>query len=617
MVALREITEAAASTLDLERSSVWFYNEDRSAIKCHDLYERNLSRHSEGVELAATDYPAYFQALENTRAIAAHDAHTDPRTSEFSESYLSPLGITSMLDASIRFKGKTVGMICNEHVGPARQWGLEEESFAGALADMISQGMEASERKQAEEALRQREEQLRQAQKMEAIGQLAGGVAHDFNNLLTAIIGYSDYLQEELGEAHPLGKMVGEIKKSRWEAAALTAQLLAFSRKQVLQPELLDLNAVVGDMEEMVRRLIGEDIDLVTELSPELGKTKADPAQIKQIILNLASNARDAMPEGGNLTLSTENLELGEDDLSGRLGATVGRYVILTVSDTGSGMDEETLEHVFEPFFTTKKLGKGTGLGLASVYGIVKQSGGYIQVLSKLGSGTKFRFYFPQTSKPVGQRKPPAAIRESLRGSETILLVEDEIKVLRIVRLYLQREGYTVLEARNGAEALQVVKESKQPIHLLLSDVVMPVMSGPELAQLLTAQHKEIKLLYTSGYADHPLVQPRFPEQSMSFSRSPSIGKRYCGKCGMFWTHRKASGSNGNPSESSHADQRRPQLVRGAEAGGAGAVTRAATVRERAIGTATQIRAAPVPPVLSAVEGSEVEGTARERWLIQ
>lgn len=342
---------------------------------------------------------------------------------------------------------------------------------------------------------------------------------HDFNNLLTSIIGYCDFLREDLGQSHPLGKMVDGIRESGMQAAALTNQLLAFSRKQVLQPKLININEIVAGMENMLARLIGEDIKVVTDLNPELGQTKVDPDQIKQIILNLASNARDAMSKGGIFTLATENKEIDVGDVDSQLGATVGHYVVLSVSDTGSGMDGETLAHIFEPFFTTKEVGKGTGLGLASVYGIVKQSGGYIHASSELGSGTKFRIYFLRVYSAVPEHKPPAKIQESLGGSETVLLVEDAIQVRQMLSLFLQKKGYTVLEAANAAEALQIAKESKQPIHLLLTDMVMPGMSGPELAEHLTVHRKDMKVLYISGYASHPLVQHRMPQDRTFLSK--------------------------------------------------------------------------------------------------
>ncbi|MCH7978144.1 MAG: PAS domain S-box protein, partial [Acidobacteria bacterium] len=380
-----------------------------------------------------------------------------------------------------------------------------------------------TEQKQMAEALQEKEEQLRHAQKMEAIGQLAGGVAHDFNNLLTGIIGYSDVLLKKLGPGHPLLKQAGQIKKAGDQAAVLTGQLLAFSRKQVLQPQVVDLNEIVAGMDEMLRRLVGDNITLVTSLRPALGKTTADPGQIEQVILNLVSNARDAMPKGGTLTIATENIE--RKQATGYPGpeTKAGRHVMLTVTDTGSGMDGETLAHVFEPFFTTKEKGKGTGLGLASVYGIVRQSGGHIQVSSELGRGTKFQIYLSRVDedKTLPAPKPDSVQPVPSGGWETILLVEDSDQVRELVCQCLQDEGYTVLAASKSAEAVQIAAKGKQKIGMLLTDVIMPGMSGPDLAQIILKDHKDIKVLYLSGYSDHPLVRQGISKPNISFLAKP------------------------------------------------------------------------------------------------
>ncbi len=386
---------------------------------------------------------------------------------------------------------------------------------------VMTHAEDITERERMAEALRQREEQLRHAQKMEAIGQLAGGVAHDFNNLLTGIIGYSDLLMKKLGPDHPFLKQAGQIKKAGDQAAVLTGQLLAFSRKQVLQPQVVDLNHIVTEMDEMLRRLLGEDITLVTALSPALGKTKADPSQIEQVILNLVSNARDAMPEGGTLTIATKNIERKQTNGHPGPKTKARRHVMLTVSDTGRGMDGETLEHIFEPFFTTKEKGKGTGLGLASVYGVVQQSGGHIQVSSTPGQGTKFQIYLSQVDIAASTPKPDAVQPVPSGGRETILLVEDSDQVRELVCQCLQDEGYTVLAASISAEAVQITKEGKQKIDMLLTDVIMPGMSGPDLAQLLTKNRKDLKVLFLSGFSDHPLVQQGISKPNISFLAKP------------------------------------------------------------------------------------------------
>ena len=365
------------------------------------------------------------------------------------------------------------------------------------------------------------EEQLLQARKMEAVGMLAGGVAHDFNNILTAIIGYSELLLREINPYDPRHSDVKEIKKAADRAAALTAQLLAFSRRQILQPTVLDLNATVANMGKMLRRLIREDIDLLTVLDPALGRVKADPAQIEQVIVNLAVNARDAMPQGGKLTIETANVVLDEDYARRHAEVQPGAYVMLAVSDTGVGMDAETLSHIFEPFFTTKEVGKGTGMGLATVYGIVKQSEGHIWVYSEPGQGTTFKIYLPRIEEALESSKRVSIPAESLQGSETILLVEDEDVVREPVRRVLSQNGYTVLEARHGGEALQVCEQHEGPIHLLVTDVVMPRMSGRELAERLASLHPGMKVLYISGYTDNAIAHRGVLEPGTAFLQKP------------------------------------------------------------------------------------------------
>jgi two-component system, cell cycle sensor histidine kinase and response regulator CckA len=345
------------------------------------------------------------------------------------------------------------------------------------------------------------EEQFRQAQKMEAVGRLSGGVAHDFNNLLGVIIGYSEILQEGLPVGHHLRHSADEILAAGRRAAGLTRQLLAFSRQQVLEARVLNLNSVVRDTETMLRRLIGEDIDLTSELDPNLGTTKADPGQLEQVIMNLAVNARDAMPQGGKLIIETGNTEMDELFVQ-RYPYPVqpGSYIRLTVSDTGTGMDAATRARIFEPFFTTKAKGQGTGLGLSMVYGVVKQSGGYIDVYSELGLGTTFKIYLPRVDEAVEPVNPAASLAKTLRGTETVLLVEDEAALRDLTSSVLQGCGYTVLEAKNGGEALDVSQHHEGAIDLLLTDVVMPGISGRVLADQLLQLRPQIKIVYMSGY---------------------------------------------------------------------------------------------------------------------
>jgi nitrogen-specific signal transduction histidine kinase len=365
------------------------------------------------------------------------------------------------------------------------------------------------------------EAQFLQAQKMEAIGRLAGGIAHDFNNMLTVIEGYSALLLENLHLQDPRRRAIEEIKKAAERSSALTRQLLAFSRKQTLQPVLLDLNATVTEMSNMLHRLVGEDIAVLTQLAPALEPVKVDPGQIEQIIMNLAVNARDAMPDGGTLMIETANVAFDERSRPLHPEIPPGSYVLLAVSDTGQGMDEAIKAHLFEPFFTTKEPGKGTGLGLASVYGIIKQSGGYISVYSEIGHGTTFNIYLPQTAAEAPVSPPSLLTAERLQGTETVLLVEDEATVRELISHVLEMDGYTVLEVSQGDEAVALGAQYPGIIHLLMTDVVMPGMSGPQLARRLIEVRPELKVLYLSGYIEHPLIQRGVLEPSVAFLQKP------------------------------------------------------------------------------------------------
>lgn len=829
---IREITEIAAQTLETSRVSVWLYNQDKSKIKALDLYELNSDSHSDGFELAESDYPKYFKSLGKEETIAAHDAHKDKRTKEFTESYLVPLGITSMLDVPIRVSGKVIGVVCHEHQGEMREWKLDEQNFAGSVAAIIAVIVEGYERRQAEEALRRSQEQfsslidsiegivweadaktfeckfisqqaerllgypienwlnipnfridhiypedrervmetcyesarklenfeleyrmiaadgrivwlhdivkvddsnpdavrlrgvivditrskenetaiaeankraiqeyarllerlatlgqklgaardlraiynavlkfsydsvpcsalfislydsehntrksvymwyngnekdvsnlepfpvgagpvgqaikkeeviiidnyldlvdkkpaniylgydedsrepqstviapmkikgkivgvievqsyelaaytqehasamhmaanlvanaienvqlleqeklsseqLRQSQKLESVGRLAGGIAHDFNNMLTAINGYTDLTLRRLKSDDSLRRNLEEIKKAGERSAMLTQQLLAFSRQQILQPKILDINEIVLDTGKMLQRLISEDITLKLIPNSESKFIKADPGQFAQVIMNLAVNARDAMPKGGNLTIETADVFLDEKFAAIHLPIRSGKYIMLAISDTGTGISDEILEHIFEPFYTTKETGKGTGLGLAMVYGIVKQSGGYIWVDSQIGKGSVFKIYLPLVDKAAKLAESVNRSEEVPNGTETILLVEDEEIVRNMSRQILETCGYKVIEAHNGLEALSVCKETKCKIDLVLTDVVMPKMSGRQLAEKLKFFCPEVKVLYMSGYADDEIVRQGLVQTGANFIQKP------------------------------------------------------------------------------------------------
>ncbi len=374
-------------------------------------------------------------------------------------------------------------------------------------------------RKRAEEALRKSEDQLRQAQKMEAVGNLAGGVAHDFNNLLTVILGYSAMLADDLGAEHPGRPRLAAIEEAGQSAAALTRQLLAFGRKQILEPKIVDLGKSVVKIERMLRRLIGEDIDLTVHSTTPLDPVFVDPGQVDQIIMNLAVNARDAMSTGGQLTIETANVVLDERYAAEHVGVVPGPHVMLSVSDTGVGMDRATQARIFEPFFTTKEAGKGTGLGLSTVFGIVQQSGGSIFVYSELGKGTTFKIYFPCARRLATVTDETSGSDGAYRtGSETILLVEDDARVRSVARTILDRAGYVVLEANTGSEALTFADAHPATIHLLLTDVVMPAMGGPELADRLRLRHPATKVLFMSGYTDHSIVHQGVLSSGVAFA---------------------------------------------------------------------------------------------------
>ena len=378
-----------------------------------------------------------------------------------------------------------------------------------------------TELKRSEEERAVLQEQLRQSQKVEAIGHLAGGIAHDFNNLLTVIKGYSELSRMGLKEGDTLRENIDEIQNAAERAASLTRQLLAFSRRQVMEMKVIDLNTLLRDLEKMLRRVIAEDIELALQLAEDLERVMADVGQIEQVIMNLAVNARDAMPSGGNLTIETANVELDESYARSHIDVKPGHYVMLSVSDTGMGMTPEVRERIFEPFFTTKEKGKGTGLGLSTVYGIVQQSKGHIWVYSAQGRGTTFKIYLPRVNEPLEEIRKEVLKEELPRGNETILIVEDEEEVRKLAGKILERQGYRILETFNGDEALVVCERCRSPIHLMLADIVMPGMSGSELAKRLKPLYPEIKILYMSGYTDDAIVRHGVLEKGVNYIQKP------------------------------------------------------------------------------------------------
>jgi signal transduction histidine kinase/CheY-like chemotaxis protein len=513
--AMRSILKVSERALKSHRASIWMFNADRTEI--HEEYQL-ADGHlvpAEPVSLCIEDCPAYFEALQDYRTLSVRDAMGDPRTAELASVYLKPRRIVSKLDASIRVHGNIVGVMSHEQTDTMRKWTLEEEHFAASLADFISLALVADEQ-------RNLEGQLRHSQKMEAVGLLAGGVAHDFSNLLTVMLVYTDLLLARVRADATSVNFVDEIQRAAVRANALTRQLLAFSRKQVLSPKVLDLNDVIHEMENMLRPMIGEEIELITTLTPSLSFIKADRGQIEQVLMNLVVNARDAMPGGGRIRITTSNLGAERTTRYHTAEATDAHFVLLTVADTGIGMDEGTLSRIFEPFFTTKQDGKGTGLGLSTVYGIVEQSGGQIEVDSKPGIGTIFRIYFPAVHETIAEIESG---RESeapaISNRETLLLVEDEDSLRQAAAHALSEQGYKVLEVRNGMEAVRLCQETTDEIHLLVTDVVMPRMDGRELASIITRMRPETKILYVSGYAKGAILDKGALEPNSEFLAKP------------------------------------------------------------------------------------------------
>jgi PAS domain S-box-containing protein len=407
---------------------------------------------------------------------------------------------------SIRRKDGTL-YVAEESITPIRD-------VSGAIVNYVSLHRDVTHELQLEE-------QYRQAQKMEAVGKLTAGIAHDFNNLLTAINGFAELMQFQLPPDDPCQELAARVLGSGRRAADLVRQLLAFSRKQIIQPQVLDLNAVVADLDKLLGRIIGEHITMQTALAPGLWPVRVDPAQIEQVVVNLSVNARDAMPGGGRLTIQTANVVLDEAYGANHLGVAPGEYVLLTVSDTGVGMSAEVQAHLFEPFFTTKAPGKGTGLGLATVYGIVKQSGGHIWVYSEEGLGSAFKIYLPRAATDMASQLGKEGGGPVPTGQETILLVEDNPEVRDLARQVLVRQGYTVLEAAEGEEALRRAEEHAGPIHLLLTDVVMPGMTGKALAERLGGLRPDLKVLYMSGYTDETIAHHGVLEPGVAFLQKP------------------------------------------------------------------------------------------------
>ncbi len=464
------------------------------------------------------DNPIIYASPGFERLTGYSQAEVLGRNCRFLQGKDTDRAVVTQMRAAIQAGERCEVELVNYHKDGSRFWNALAISpihdDAGEVTHFIGVQTDVTER-------RQLELQFRQAQKMEAVGRLAGGVAHDFNNLLTIINGYTALLLQRLLPDDPIRDLIAEVHRAGERAGTLTRQLLVFSRQSVLEAKVLDLNAVVADTEKMLVRLIGEDITLTTALEPTVGSVKVDPGQLQQALINLAVNARDAMPQGGKLTVETHEVELTEEQCQHLPECKPGRYSLLAVTDTGIGMNEATRSLIFEPFFTTKEVGKGTGLGLAMVYGFVKASNGHISVYSEPGVGTTFKLYFPQVQERAQAGKSSPLMVPMPRGHETVLLVEDDDVVRALTRHVLQGSGYQVLEASNGKEAVRLAREHAEPIHLLVTDVVMPYLGGRQVAEQVGVLKPGIKVLYCSGYTDDAVVRHGVLEAGTAFMQKP------------------------------------------------------------------------------------------------
>lgn len=519
--ALWKITEILSESIGVERAGIWMLSENYSELHCHSLFDAKTKTHSSGAVLKTADFPAYFNAILTESRIYAEDAQNDPRTSGLNKQYLAPLGITSLLDAGIIIEGTIAGVICLEHIENIRKWHSDEESFASMAASIVAQVFTNRKRRQAEEEQKKLQDQLNHARKMESVGQLAGGVAHDFNNMLNVILGYSELAMENSDPKTSQYKKLQEIYNAACRSADMTRKLLAFARKQEIEPRILDLNETIEKELKILRRLIGEDVDLTWHPCPRIWPVKMDPSQIDQVLTNLCVNARDAVCGAGRITIETSTVRFDEAYCDRHADFLQGDYVMLTVSDDGCGMDEKTREKLFDPFFTTKAIGKGTGLGLATVYGIIKQNNGFINVSSQPGQGTTFRIYF---ARHVGSIEPdPEKLpeKQNERGRETILVVEDEPMNLDICKTMLESLGYLVLSSTVPEKAIDIARKHDGKIDLLLTDVVMPGMNGRELSERIISIYPAIKCIFMSGHTADMISKKGVLDEGVYFLQKP------------------------------------------------------------------------------------------------
>jgi PAS domain S-box-containing protein len=481
--ALERVLKTAARTLCVARAGVWLFDADRAALRAECVIDGGEIDRQPVRSFQESEHPEYFRSLNDDRIVTATNAKTDPRTRRMASSYLEDFAITSMLDVAILSHGTLVGVVCHEHRGPARMWTIEETDFAASIADVVALALEESKRLALEE-------QLRQAQKMEAIGLVAGGISHDFNNLLNIILGYAELAEKALPADHAASSHLAQITSASTRAAQLIRKILTFSRGSVLHVEPLDLSQVLEEFSGLLRRLLGDDIELSVTTADEPMIVHADRTQLEQILLNLCTNARQAMPRGGRLALDLRPAQLE--------GESPGSYVHLRVTDTGHGIDDATMSRLWEPFFTTKA--DGTGLGLSMVYGIVRQHGGRIEVESRVGHGSTFHVFLPLYREPLaGPPAPPPA--RDLSGRETILVVEDEPSIRALLKESLSGLGYRVTSVGSGDEAVQTFLQDPDAIDLVILDVVMPRVSGLDTLERMEQARPGLKALFMSGHA--------------------------------------------------------------------------------------------------------------------
>lgn len=508
--ALKRITEAAALTLNVARVGVWLYNDDLSEIECIKLYERSKKMHSAGTKLSLADFPQYFRMLREERTIAAHDAMADPRTREFIDSYLKPLGITSILDSPMRIRGQAVGVVCIEHSGPIRQWTLDEQTFAASIADLVSLTIEAFERKRTEAEKKQLEKQLLRAEKMEAIGTLAGGVAHDLNNILAGLINYPELLLMGLPQNSSLRKPLLTIKNSGERACAIVQDLLTLARRGVSVSEVLNLNDVIREYmnSPQFEKLLSyhPNIKVESELDSALLNIMGSPVHLSKTIMNLVANAAEAMPDGGNLKIKTGNKYI-DLPIQGYDNVEEGDYALLIVSDTGIGMAPDEINKIFEPFYTKKVMGRsGTGLGMAVVWGTVKDHRGYIHVASDKGQGTTVEVYFPITRKLIENKEIPVSIENYQGCGQTVLVVDDVEEQREIAAKILTLLGYSVETVGGGEEACKHL--ASKPADLIVLDMIMdPGIDGLETYKRIVSQIPQQRAVIASGFSETQRVR--------------------------------------------------------------------------------------------------------------